>query len=60
MRRLTGTSLSTGDLSRDGSGGGGGVFAGIKRKSDLSFYRRNDRYFVRRIYYGKADGKDTA
>ncbi|MFQ9994796.1 MAG: putative ABC transporter permease [[Ruminococcus] torques] len=30
-------------------------------KENLIFLcRRNDRYFVRRIYYGKADGKDTA
>ena len=42
LRRLTGTSLSTGDLSRNalpdlrnGSGGGGGVLPELKRKSDL-------------------------
>ena len=32
----------------------------FKENLIFRFYRRNDRYFVRRIYYGKADGKDTA
>lgn len=32
----------------------------LKENLIFLFIGRNDRYFVRRIYYGKADGKDTA